>query len=272
MAIRLNYKSLLTTSIALIGLYFAWIPASQEFFGKSLTLENIVGIEIGTKLTDPIKDVKLVVAGEEIVVPTFTLFELKNDGAKPITPEDFVSEIEISTSNDTKIIRVVPYDSSEALISMSIVSNKIKMSKSLLNPNDSVLFKVLTSGKKPTFKVNARIVGVSEIKLVSNKFKVPPTKSTVFKFVDLFVIGSLIFLASIPMFRTSVPTPYYTKQLFFLSCICSSIAVFPFDHFSTFNVRIEKFALSLLLVVTCIGLSLIYSKKILARPFTQDPP
>lgn len=262
MVIKIDYKNLITTVIAVVGLYLGWVQASQEFFGKSLTLEKIATIELGSKMVHPIRDVKLMVAESEVENPHINLFYLNNDGAKPVTPEDFVSEIEIGVEEGTKIISAAVYDDSKALMSLSIVANKIRLSKSLLNPKDSVAFKVLTSGNAPIFTTQARIVGIKAIRMVDEKLDRIPTRSPANKIIDVLVLGSLIFLSVRLTLSTRMPTRFSIMVMCALSCLSAYTIVMSFPYFTTTNHRFEKIILTILLTVIPVILAYIYVKTV----------
>ncbi len=120
---------------------------------------------------------KILAAGTEVPVPYLTVFELANDGAKPILAADFESPIElIPASKKATIVRasVTGVKPSDILPTLEIDSGAVKIKPMLTNSGDVVTIAVLTSGEEePSFSARARIAGISQISIIDDEARKP---------------------------------------------------------------------------------------------------
>lgn len=130
-------------------------------------------------------------AGAELPTPYLTVFELVNDGAKPVPSADFESPIEIAVVNKAKIVRTSVTGTNPRDLSpdVSLDAGIVKIKPMLLNPGDSTTFAVLTSGEEPVFASRARIAGVPSVSIDETTSKAEsPTR------IAALALVALIFL------------------------------------------------------------------------------
>lgn len=118
-------------------------------------------------------DLRISVAGSEIQAPYLTVFELINDGARPVPASDFESPLEIMSKNKAEIVRASitaakPADLTPTLL---VEGGTLKIKPMLLNPGDSVTIAVLTTKDEPAFVSKARIAGVRTVPIVDVQTK-----------------------------------------------------------------------------------------------------
>lgn len=122
-------------------------------------------------------DLRVTVAGAELEFPYLTVFELVNDGARPVIPSDFETPIEITSKNKAEIVRtsVTGTTPADLLPSLSVEGGVVKIKPMLLNPGDSVTIAVLTTREDPVFGSRARIAGIRTVPIVDTQRKVIST-------------------------------------------------------------------------------------------------
>ncbi|MFZ2326516.1 MAG: hypothetical protein WAW73_06330 [Rhodoferax sp.] len=96
------------------------------------------------------------------------MFELINDGAKPISSADFESPIEMVATNKAGIVRAIVTETNPPNLapSVSVEDGRLKLKPMLINPGDSMTMALLTKGEAPSFRPQARIAGVQSVPLV----------------------------------------------------------------------------------------------------------
>lgn len=121
-------------------------------------------------------DLKVSAAGIELPTPYLTVFELINNGEKPVPSADFETPIEIVATNKARIVRTsVTKASPEDLVpSISTEEAAVKIKPLLFNPGDSLTIAILTSGDQPAFVSRARIAGIRSVPIVDEREKITP--------------------------------------------------------------------------------------------------
>ena len=109
----------------------------------------------------------------EIKDGSLLIINIVNDGNVPIKSEDFEEPVSISFNPKADILSAEVIKTSPATLKpkLDVSKNEIVLEPLLLNEKDSITIKTLLMGfrKRTTINLNARIVGVSEIKGVEPK-------------------------------------------------------------------------------------------------------
>lgn len=142
---------------------------------KSLSIKLATRISIQPKELGTISGVEISAGGIQLTKPHLVVFEIRNNGSKPIPTADFESAVKIKVTSDTKLVRADITDKSPKDIDATLVSDSESMSlkPTLLNPGDAVTVTAITSGDGPIFQSMARIVGISSVTLEDGTTKKP---------------------------------------------------------------------------------------------------
>lgn len=172
MTIRFDWKFWLILAITLAGVLVPVWLWRADLEARSLHFRTLSQTSLQPPDTAKALDLKISVGESELKSPYLTVFELVNDGTRPVPSSDFESSIEINTTQ-ADIIRVSitgvkPSDLSPSLV---IDAGKLKIEPMLLNPGDSVTFAVLTINEQPSFLSKARISGVQSVPIINAQNK-----------------------------------------------------------------------------------------------------
>lgn len=134
---------------------------------------------------ESVSGLEISVEGKPVNSPFSSVIEIKNDGSKPITTNDFEAPLEVHVDSSINIIRAQILKKSPEDIDPDITydNHVIKLKSTLWNPNDTISISMITSGAQPIFNTKARIVGISSVAVKD------ATKST----LNPVKIGILIF-------------------------------------------------------------------------------
>ena len=142
---------------------------------------------------DALKGLTLSIDGVLLESPYLSVFELVNDGSKPIVVTDFESPIELRLGTGASVARARVTATMPKDLETELVTDKqsVKLKPLLLNPDDTVTIAVITSGKPPQFSPRARIAGVAAVPLED------ATKPSISGAKKLFLIAAafLLFVA-----------------------------------------------------------------------------
>ena len=117
-------------------------------------------------------DIQVLYKGQPINNLVLMQVRVENSGNQPIVEDDFSRAISFSFPNNTVIADASIYSSTPPNIGATINivdNNKAEIKPVLLNPDDSITirFVLITSNKNlDDYKVDGRIVGVKEIKVI----------------------------------------------------------------------------------------------------------
>lgn len=157
--------TLITLVVAIASILVAIIISLLQSKRKKLLYRILVDNKILT--TAEVKEGRVEVFFEEEEVSEIALLVLffRNYGNVPIASEDFASPLIMKFSNACKIlsaeiIRTIPETIKP---SFNIIDNTISIAPLLINPNDVIVFKILTSKLNHDIKIEARIKGISTI-------------------------------------------------------------------------------------------------------------
>lgn len=182
---------LLVTLASVIVPWWLW-HADQT--SHSLHFQLVSQTSLQPDETDTLSGLKLSLDGVDLQAPYLSVFELINDGSKPVTTSDFESPIELSTSSDSIIARAQVTKAIPKDLKAELVTDKqsIKIKPLLLNPKDALTLAVITSGKRPQFSTRARIAGITSVPL---EMRVTQTNQTATKWL-LLLLGFLLFISA----------------------------------------------------------------------------
>lgn len=119
---------------------------------------------LSAPVDNPDPKIELRVNGKIVPQPYISTVIVKNTGNIPIARDEFDTPIQITIKNETKIVqlrhRLIPTDINTHL---SFSASKASIAPALLNPGDTVIIEMFTTGGEPVFDVGARIEGVKKI-------------------------------------------------------------------------------------------------------------
>jgi len=117
------------------------------------------------------------VNGTKLDKPHLIVFQIRNDGRKPILATDFESPLNIRLESKTSFVRVGITDKIPRDIEASIIleSQKFSLKPSLLNPKDLLEITAITSGDTPIFSSKARVAAISNV-YIEDSTKEKPSK------------------------------------------------------------------------------------------------
>ncbi|KAB0670338.1 hypothetical protein F6V30_09300 [Oryzomonas sagensis] len=162
-----EWKSLLTLIATVVGVAVPIWLWQADSVSKSLSVKLITRAPLQAKEQDSVPGMEISVDGTRLEKPRLVIFEIRNDGRKPVLATDFESPLEIRLDSKTSFVKTGVTSKSPKDIEASIISEqkRISLKPILLNPKDSIQITALTSGEDPVFNTKARIVGISEISL-----------------------------------------------------------------------------------------------------------
>lgn len=155
----LDWKFIATTVIAIAALVVPQIDLSS----RSLTVRLLSSSALQPALN--IQNLQISLNGQNVESPYVSTIELVNTGSKPITSADFDGALQIVIANDAKLVSAEITSTTPKNIPAQVTTapNKAAISPYLSNPKDVVTIAAITSGARPVFEVQARIVGVNEV-------------------------------------------------------------------------------------------------------------
>jgi hypothetical protein len=98
------------------------------------------------------------------------LLRFENVGNEPIREGDFSAPIRVLLSPKAEVGEVTVQETRPAGISLDptkSAANQVEIGRTLLNPGDQAVLRVLALNNDGTLKVTARIAGISELKILS---------------------------------------------------------------------------------------------------------
>jgi len=200
MNIRFDWKFWVVLGATLAGVLVPVWLWRADLEARSVHIRKLSQTSLQPPDTAKGFDVRVSVGGSELQTAYLTVFELVNDGARPVSASEFESSIEITSKNKAEIVRasVTSTKPADLLPSISIDAGTVKIKPMLLNPGDLVTFAVLSTKDEPMFTSRARIAGVKTVPIVDAQSKsTPPLQIVISLFVGLtcFVAANLVLSA-----------------------------------------------------------------------------
>ncbi|MFJ7565438.1 hypothetical protein ACIQW9_00575 [Herminiimonas sp. NPDC097707] len=194
MKIRFDWKFWIPLGVTLASVIVPVWLWQADLTARSLHFKKISQTSLQLPATAKALDLKISAADAELPSPYLTVFELINDGAKPVPSSDFESPIEIIPSNAATVIRTSingtnPRDLTPAV---SVDAGLISIKPMLFNPGDSVTIAVLTTGEEPIFSSRARIVGIHTVPIIDAQ---PKAKISILFSLAMLLTALISFVA-----------------------------------------------------------------------------
>jgi len=170
-----------------------------------------------------IPDLQISIDGVNIKSPFISTLELSNDGSKPVLAGDFESPIELNVGQDTQVVRARVSSAEPNDLKAELDTNRqsVKLHPLLLNPKDTLIIAVMTSGGSPTFDVKARIAGISKIKFEDTTTKKASWKGAAKHFVTALLAFILYWVYAAAFIR-----PYSVRLSRLLSITTMLVCAF----------------------------------------------
>lgn len=221
---KLDWKFLLTLFATVAGVAVpVWLWQADQS-SKSLSIKLATKISIQPKEQGAISGIEISVDGARLVNPHLVVFEIRNNGSKPIPAADFESPVQIITGSETKLVRANITEKMPKDIDASLATDSqgISLKPTLLNPGDTVSVTAITSGDAPTFQSKARIIGVLNVALEDGTTKKPNKIK-----LALLLFGSLFSFTGVWLVSDSLSN---TKGIFLrrrAAAFVGIVALFP---------------------------------------------
>ncbi|MES2046816.1 MAG: hypothetical protein V4447_00330 [Pseudomonadota bacterium] len=190
---KLDWKFLLTLLITVAGVAVpVWLWQADQS-SKSISIKLATRISIQPKEQGSASGIEISVDGSRLENPHLVVFEIRNNGSKPIPAADFESPVQITVASTTSLIRASITSKTPKDIDTILISGRQGMSlkPTLLNPGDTISITAITSGASPTFESKARVIGISNVVLEDGTAKKPNKIEIAF-----LLFGSILSLVS----------------------------------------------------------------------------
>jgi len=158
--------ALILTVVALI--FAAWVYISQKS-ASSLSLQLTSNTRLVSSSSPVTDKLDIFFDGESIDELWLLSFRLMNDGDVPITPTDFIEPLKI-TQSAGRILEVRHGETVPVNLRFSFLmesNHETVLERMLLNPGNSIVFSLISTGSANTVGVTSRIVGTDDVRLAS---------------------------------------------------------------------------------------------------------
>lgn len=138
-----------------------------DLHSKSLAIHLVSKVALQQGAQDALPGLQISVDGARLENPHLLIFEIRNDGTKPIPASDFESPIDIRLADSASFVRSRVTRRSPVDLEAEVTTEKqrIGIKPILLNPKDMLTITAITTGETPALSTRARIVGISSIAL-----------------------------------------------------------------------------------------------------------
>lgn len=164
---KFDWKFGLTLLIAFAGVAVpVWLWQADQT-SKSLSVRMTTRISLQPKEQDSLVGIEISADGSRLEQPHLVVFEIRNNGNKPIPAADFESPVRIHLISETSIARASISSKSPKDIEATLATERqsISLKPTLFNPGDSTSITAITSGVPPLFEASARIIGITNVSL-----------------------------------------------------------------------------------------------------------
>jgi len=120
--------------------------------------------------TDISPQIQILYKDKPVQTLSLILLRFENVGNEPIRESDYSEPIRILLSPNAEVGEVIVQETKPEGIDLNPTvgaSNQVEIAKALLNPGDQVVLKVLALNNDGTLKVEARIVGIPDLEILS---------------------------------------------------------------------------------------------------------
>lgn len=208
---KFDLKWLVGILIAAISIIPGYLTL-QGIPNKSLSYKIPYSFSIHPIGIDLVPEMKVTIKGNEITDPYFNVLSIKNTGNVPITRQDFLKKLVLTTENSVQIIIAEIENTSPENIQVNIQfdSDSLIIDPLLLNPNDEINLSIVTEGGLPNFNLRSRIIGITRIaKIESSKSELPIANIII---SGIFVVASLLGLPFLYSKIFGLSNAYNDKQ------------------------------------------------------------
>lgn len=150
--------------------------------------------------------IKILYKNKPLQTLSLILLRFENVGNEPIKESDYSEPTRIFLSPDAEVGEVTVQETKPEGIKLNptvSASNQVTIAKSLLNPGDQAVLKILALNNDGTLKVEGRIVGIPEFKILSALESDPDRKKFIPKWLFFTLIGSPIPIVIFALIWTS---------------------------------------------------------------------
>ncbi|MBL8078390.1 MAG: hypothetical protein JNM55_10550 [Anaerolineales bacterium] len=187
--------------ISIIAIFVALYISSTERPSKKLRVEVLSNNPLISVNTDVVKEIEIFYKNAPVQTLSLILLRLENTGNEPIAQSDYSEPIRIILSENAEVGEATIQETQPSGIKLTaskIASNQIELAKTLLNPGDQVVIKILAINNDDTLNITARIAGIQNVEVVSVLDSQTASKSSGNFFLFLFGgFGLLILWAMI---------------------------------------------------------------------------
>lgn len=193
-----DWKFFSTLILAAAGVIVPVIIWQVDLPSNALSLRLTSSIALRPVMEPSVQDIQIVLDGVNIKEPYLSTLELSNDGSKPIYSKDFDGNLEIYVDQgDIVRVSVESTQPNGIPIVLNSEGKTIKIKPLLLNPQDTVMIMVISSGGMPIFKPMARIAGISEVMYEDYTSKGSEWKKAIYLFPLAYLSFFLYFFYSV---------------------------------------------------------------------------
>jgi len=199
-----EWKSLITLVMTVVSVAVPVWLWQADLSSKSLSVKLVTLVPLQPKEQESIPGMEISIDGSRLEKPHLVVFQIQNNGRKPILASDFESPLDIRLESKTSIVRSGVTKKSPKDIETTIKNEqqRISLKPALLNPKDTIEITTITSGAIPLFTTKARVVGISNVSMEdSTKEKPGKTK------LALLFSGSFACLVAFALMMDAMTEP-----------------------------------------------------------------
>ena len=152
--------------IAILAIITSVVLYLQDKSVKELQIDVLSNSPLISIDGDIQKGIQVFYKDKPVQTLSVILLKIENTGNEPIRRADYSEPISVSLSPEAEIGEVEIQETLPDGIPLAPIiesSNKVELAKTLLNPGDQAILKILALNNDGTLIVDARIVGISEI-------------------------------------------------------------------------------------------------------------
>lgn len=186
-----DWKFAATLAVAIAGVIVPVWLWQADLSSKSLSITLTTRVSLQPTEKESLQGLEVSVDGKRIENPYLVVFEIANDGSKPILASDFESPLDIRLASDTYFVRsrITNKTPKDIDTDVSAEKTKISLKPALLNPKDSVTVTIVTAGVAPVFETRARVAGIPSISIEDNTVKKRNTPRLIFLAVAAILLS-----------------------------------------------------------------------------------
>jgi len=221
---KLDLKFGLTLLITIAGVAIpVWLWQADQT-SKSLSVKLATRISLQPKEQDSISGIEISADGSRLEKPHLVVFEIRNNGNKPVPATDFESPVRIRLVSESSIARASISSKTPKDIEATLLTERqaVALKPTLLNPGDSITITAIASGAPPVFEAAARIVGITSIELEDGTANKPNRIKLV-----LLLFGAILSLISFSLMSDAVVKPDGVFLRRRAAAFVGIVAVFP---------------------------------------------